>query len=49
MCLQEYKIKTIKKKAAAIWFNKMCHIHLTPKYINITTSGNNQQSINIKY
>jgi hypothetical protein len=39
---------TIKKKAA-IWVSTMCQIHLTPKLINITISGNNQQSINIKY
>jgi hypothetical protein len=40
---------TVLKTNPAIWFHKMCRSHhLTPKYINITNGGNNQQSTNTK-
>ena len=40
---------TVLKTSPAIWFRKMCRSHhLPPKYINITTVGNNQQTTNTK-
>jgi hypothetical protein len=43
------KKKKLLERKATIWFNKMCStMNLTPRYINITVSGNNQQSIKAK-
>jgi len=40
---------TVLKTNPVTWFHKMCRSHhLTPKYINITTGGNNQQGTNTK-
>jgi hypothetical protein len=47
-----YHYRNIKEKLlstnTSIWFNKICKIELSPKYIHITVNGNNKKCINTK-